>query len=145
MATLKNLGDSGVRDELKARVASLTVDDLRHWGLMDVQQMVRHTREAFRQWGLADYDAGPDAAARKAGALGEGRWPMVVREEAQPEVAGDAVAFEAEKAGLMEELDRFVAKAGSKLGHPAFAEMTESDWLRLAYLHTDHHLRQFGR
>jgi hypothetical protein len=28
--------------------------------------------------------------------------------------------------------------------HPIFGRMSESAWLRWAYLHTDHHLRQFG-
>jgi len=28
--------------------------------------------------------------------------------------------------------------------HPVFGRMSEGDWLRWAYLHTDHHLRQFG-
>jgi hypothetical protein len=28
--------------------------------------------------------------------------------------------------------------------HPHFGPMNEADWQRLGYLHTDHHLRQFG-
>jgi len=28
--------------------------------------------------------------------------------------------------------------------HPIFGRMSESAWLRWAYLHADHHLRQFG-
>ena len=28
--------------------------------------------------------------------------------------------------------------------HPVFGRMSGTDWLRWAYLHTDHHLRQFG-
>jgi hypothetical protein len=28
--------------------------------------------------------------------------------------------------------------------HPIFGTMTEAAWLRWAYLHIDHHLRQFG-
>jgi hypothetical protein len=28
--------------------------------------------------------------------------------------------------------------------HPFFGAMTESQWKRWGYLHTDHHLRQFG-
>jgi len=28
--------------------------------------------------------------------------------------------------------------------HPHFGPMPERDWMRLAYLHADHHLRQFG-
>jgi hypothetical protein len=28
--------------------------------------------------------------------------------------------------------------------HPLFGRMSDADWLRWAYLHADHHLRQFG-
>jgi len=28
--------------------------------------------------------------------------------------------------------------------HPLFGEMSQEDWMRWAYLHVDHHLRQFG-
>jgi hypothetical protein len=28
--------------------------------------------------------------------------------------------------------------------HPVFGPMSDAAWLRMAYLHTDHHLRQFG-
>jgi len=28
--------------------------------------------------------------------------------------------------------------------HPVFGPMSDAEWLRLGYLHTDHHLRQFG-
>ena len=28
--------------------------------------------------------------------------------------------------------------------HPMFKVMTEKEWMRWGYLHTDHHLRQFG-
>jgi hypothetical protein len=28
--------------------------------------------------------------------------------------------------------------------HPIFGRMSRASWLRWAYLHTDHHLRQFG-
>jgi hypothetical protein len=28
--------------------------------------------------------------------------------------------------------------------HPVFGSMSHADWLRWGYLHTDHHLRQFG-
>lgn len=29
--------------------------------------------------------------------------------------------------------------------HPIFGPMTRTQWMRWGYLHTDHHLRQFGR
>jgi hypothetical protein len=34
--------------------------------------------------------------------------------------------------------------AMSRPAHPIFGPMSRSAWLRWAYLHTDHHLRQFG-
>jgi len=34
--------------------------------------------------------------------------------------------------------------AGSWPAHPIFGRMSSRDWLRWGYLHTDHHLRQFG-
>jgi hypothetical protein len=30
------------------------------------------------------------------------------------------------------------------LPHPVFGAMSDSAWRRWGYLHTDHHLRQFG-
>ena len=32
----------------------------------------------------------------------------------------------------------------SRAPHPHFGHLNEKEWLRLAYLHSDHHLRQFG-
>jgi hypothetical protein len=40
-----------------------------------------------------------------------------------------------------------IAGAGKGLegrAHPVFGPLTRAGWLRWAYLHTDHHLRQFG-
>ena len=38
-----------------------------------------------------------------------------------------------------------VAESGSLTRpHPVFGPMTRGAWLRWGYLHTDHHLRQFG-
>jgi hypothetical protein len=40
----------------------------------------------------------------------------------------------------------FASRAGIREwpDHPIFGRMSEGDWMRWAYLHTDHHLRQFG-
>jgi hypothetical protein len=35
--------------------------------------------------------------------------------------------------------------AAGRPAHPIFGRMTEAEWMRWGYLHTDHHLRQFGR
>jgi hypothetical protein len=47
---------------------------------------------------------------------------------------------------LLAVIDRFTAqpRAFQFRPHPMFREMSEKDWMRWGYLHTDHHLRQFG-
>jgi len=48
---------------------------------------------------------------------------------------------------LLEALSvQFTAEVNTIEGrwHPIFGPMSRSDWLRWAYLHMDHHLRQFN-
>lgn len=52
----------------------------------------------------------------------------------------DLVALEALLARItIDQRGRLAAYA-----HPLFGSMSEAAWLRWAYLHADHHLRQFG-
>ena len=47
----------------------------------------------------------------------------------------------------IEELLQVIATRGDDFQwpvHPVFGRMSRAAWLRWAYLHTDHHLRQFG-
>jgi hypothetical protein len=54
--------------------------------------------------------------------------------------------FEADMRTLLALNERFVRRPMdySFAPHPIFGVMNESEWLRWAYLHMDHHLRQFG-
>ena len=56
------------------------------------------------------------------------------------------VDFAADVARLEALLNAVAARPASGAGsvHPIFGRMSERAWLRWAYLHTDHHLRQFG-
>lgn len=77
------------------------------------------------------------------------RWPagITTRPELDQEIGGTTpVDFTAD----VEELVRLV-KSSTDLStrvewpaHPLFGRMSEAAWLRWAYLHIDHHLRQFG-
>jgi hypothetical protein len=53
----------------------------------------------------------------------------------------DADVIEVEK--LLEALAARAANAEWPV-HPVFGRMSHAAWMRWAYLHTDHHLRQFG-
>jgi hypothetical protein len=75
-------------------------------------------------------------------------WPggVPTRPEIDQELGGtppgDFAADLAELEALIEMITATAAVEWS--AHPIFGRMSESAWLRWAYLHTDHHLRQFG-
>ena len=54
--------------------------------------------------------------------------------------------FERDRAQLLELMARFCAADTDDFcqTHPIFGAMTAKAWKRWGYLHTDHHLRQFG-
>jgi hypothetical protein len=54
--------------------------------------------------------------------------------------------FAADVAQLEALLEDFTAKPETLAGrpHPIFGRLSRNAWLRWGYLHTDHHLRQFG-
>ena len=53
--------------------------------------------------------------------------------------ASDAAALEALLEAAVSDASRFDRRV-----HPILGRMSRGAWLRWAYLHTDHHLRQFG-
>ena len=76
-------------------------------------------------------------------------WPagILTRPEIDQELGGTRpVDFEADLAQLEELLEHITTQTrpvGRQL-HPMFGRMSKAAWLRWAYLHVDHHLRQFG-
>jgi hypothetical protein len=76
-------------------------------------------------------------------------WPKGVptRPEVEQGVGGACpIDFLSDRAGLVNTITRFCAP-DPELGrhpHPIFGLMSKAEWMRWAYLHTDHHLRQFG-
>lgn len=77
------------------------------------------------------------------------RWPagVMTRPEVDQQCAGTKpVDFAADVADL-EALLELMATRDSDFdwpAHPIFGSMSHAAWLRWAYLHADHHLRQFG-
>jgi hypothetical protein len=76
-------------------------------------------------------------------------WPagILTRPEIDQEIGGtrpgdfkrDIADLEALLVAVTTEERNFVWQT-----HPLFGRMSEAHWLRWAYLHVDHHLRQFG-
>jgi hypothetical protein len=73
-------------------------------------------------------------------------WPKG-RAQAPPEAFTTSPSeWEADRARLLECIERFAATPGEKLQpvNPVFGRMTGRDWDVLSYRHLDHHLQQFG-
>jgi hypothetical protein len=77
-------------------------------------------------------------------------WPagrIPTRPELDREAEGTRPVEFAADLAQVEVLLRLVTASRSTLSlrtHPTFGSLSEGAWLRWAYLHTDHHLRQFG-
>ena len=52
--------------------------------------------------------------------------------------------FDQDKARLVKVFRRFANSDMSGQAHPIFGPLTNAQWQRWGYLHTDHHLRQFS-
>jgi hypothetical protein len=76
-------------------------------------------------------------------------WPtgILTRPEIDQQIGGTCPGdFTADVAALETSLQALARdrKTITWPAHPIFGPMSESAWMRWAYLHTDHHLRQFG-
>jgi hypothetical protein len=151
MKTLSTPADlAAIRD----RILLLTPADARVWGSMSCHQMVCHLADAFG-CPLGERAAAPvkrppiPLPLYKWLALRMPmKWPQGVPTppEMNQFVGGTPpVEFAADAARLIDRLEVFVGSSGPWAAHPLFGVMTTEEWMRWGYLHTDHHLRQFGR
>ncbi len=151
---MKTLARDDCRAEILARLGQLRADSARRWGTMTAHQMICHCADACRM-------AAGDATPREIGTvMSRGvikwialyapmRWPGGIQTvpELDQRTAGTArVEFAADVATLERLLGLIRARgdAAAWPRHPIFGRMSERAWLRWAYLHMDHHLRQFG-
>lgn len=150
----QRLDDPECKAEIIARLRSLTPDAARHWGKMTAAQMICHLNDSF----LGMMGSKPAKVLRfslwrltKGIALsGRMQWPHGVktRPEFEQGVGGTPpVEFEADLRTLLETVGKFTdsRRTFEFCPHPMFGRMTEKEWMRWAYLHCDHHLRQFGK
>ena len=121
---------------------------------MNAHQMVCHLDDAFKL-GLGERTASPatglfQRTIMKWGALYVPMpWPHGVptRPEMEQGVGGTPPQeFDSDRAELLRTIERFCEPARSfvSVRHPIFGSMTADQWMRWGFLHTDHHLRQFG-
>jgi hypothetical protein len=151
---MRTLARPGDKAELLRRIRTVRPDSHCRWGKMNVHQMVCHLTDCFRM-------TTGDKAVRDASSLHQRtlvkwialyaplRWPpgLDTRPEVDQQAGGTTPADFASDIADLEAQVELVSALGRDFAwprHPIFGRMSRAAWLRWAYLHVDHHLRQFG-
>jgi hypothetical protein len=130
------------------------VDSVRRWGKMSSHQMMCHLADSFRGV-MGEKPLGAKTRTFGAGLV---KWlalysglPWAHGLKTMPEVdqqigGTPPTEFAADRQALRRLFERFTRQPRdfAWARHPMFPDMTDRDWMRWAYLHMDHHFRQFG-
>lgn len=151
---MKTLAQEQRKAEILLRLRTLGPESDRRWGQMSAHQMVCHLSDSCRM------ATGQKPVSNATGRLQRTlvkwialylplRWPVgiLTRPEIDQQCAGTRpVDFAADLAALEALVDLITTRpTGFDWPvHPIFGRMSQTAWLRWAYLHMDHHLRQFG-
>ena len=147
---MRTLATNGSVDDLVARTQQITPDSPRQWGLMTPHQMLLHLGgAAAAALGQAKFTLKP----RPGGVIVRlvlfylmPRYPRGIKVGNDPaKRVVDPATFESDRARVID-LTRAMAAPDAPFipTHPLFGNMSRRNWQRWAYMHTDHHLRQFG-
>jgi hypothetical protein len=142
--------------ELLHRLERLRPDSVRRWGRMTPHQMICHLNDGFRM----------SLGERPVSSLGGWKglmyrttkwmplyapvpWPsgVMTRPELAQELGGTSpTEFAADLAECRQLMEVIIRRDDRPPWprHPFFGRMSRRAWMRLNYLHVDHHLRQFG-
>jgi hypothetical protein len=151
---MKSLSNTADKREILTRLDDIHTDSPRQWGKMNPHQMLCHLSDGFRMY-MGEKVVAPARTAipqpvlRFVAIWVPLRWPHGFKSapELDQQAGGTRPAeFEADKKQLRGLIDRFTRspKEFSYQPHPHFGPLSEKEWMRLAYLHADHHFRQFG-
>jgi hypothetical protein len=152
MKTLARARDAA---DILRRIDALRPDGSPRWGRMTAHQMVCHLTDGCRMLSgertmAAAATRLPKPIMRWIALYLPVRWPAgvpTVPELDQTAGGGTSpIDFAADVAELTARLRCIASDPGCRFvaEHPVFGSMSRSAWQRWAYLHTDHHLRQFG-
>jgi hypothetical protein len=148
---VKTLADPRALAALAARLEHVSNTQARVWGTMTPHQMLVHLAEASETAAagrpLPPAPRAPSRVIKWIALYAPFRWPRGVQLRMDP--AGKvlpAETFDADRRRAIAALRALASTAPGALPaeHPFFGSLSQREWLRWAYLHTDHHLRQFG-
>jgi hypothetical protein len=149
---MRTLADHRERAELLRRLRLLRPDQARRWGRMTAHQMVCHLSDAFRM-ATGEKVVGSEATLYNRTVLkwlalwAPVPWPPGIRTRYELDALQGGTppaGFAEDLAEVEAQLERFLATPLDRRPHPYFGPLSLAAWLRWGWLHTDHHLRQFG-
>jgi len=150
---MKTMARAQDKEEIVRRLRTLRADSTRRWGRMSAHQMICHLSDSFLAVTGQRY-ASPSSSPLQRTLIkwialyAPVNWPRGVptRPEVDQEVGGTPPSDFAADITQLEMLVELVTTRKGCFGptHPIFGPMSEAAWMRWAYLHMDHHLRQFG-
>jgi hypothetical protein len=145
---VKNLFDPAVKQEIIARINTLTPATQRQWGKMDVSQMLAHCQKPL---GVAtgEHKLKGSFFIKLIGPLfrkqlyNDKPFKRDLPTDRSFKI-GDARNFEKEKQQLIAMISSFSENTMSDEPHPFFGKLTKEEWSKGTWKHLDHHLQQFG-
>jgi len=154
---MKSLLNPTDKEELLQRIARVQPTDQRLWGRMSAHQMICHLADGYRVYsGEISAEPVPAPAIVKAlvrtAALylplhwPKGRIPTLPKIDQVAGYGTHPAEFAKDVQVLSCLLEQFARLPESHIfnPHPGLGPLSYAQWMRLGYLHSDHHLRQFG-
>ena len=151
---MKTLQNSRDKQQIISRLGAVRPTSSRLWGKMSAHQMVCHLSDGFRMYmGLKPANPArlpyPRSVLKWVALWAPLPWPKgfkTVREVDQQAGGTPPEEFDKDMRELQNLVNRFTQQPRDFQWqpHPQFGHMSDREWMRLAYLHMDHHLRQFS-
>ena len=145
---VKNLFDPAVKQEIIARINTLTPQSQRQWGKMDAAQMMAHCQMPMGV-AIGKYQLKSSFFLRLIGPLFK---KLLYNDKPFKKnlstdksfIMTEPKDFEKEKQGLIGMVNSFSETTLSDAPHPFFGKLTKEQWSKGTWKHLDHHLMQFG-
>jgi hypothetical protein len=147
---MKTIFDPAVRSELIGRVSKLSAKSEKKFGSMRPDQGIHHINIVLQAY-LGEVKTVPPsnkfiATLMKLFTFSPLPIPPEKGRTAPPFVAGSSYSIETEKARFPGLIERVAGQRDLKEWpiSPVFGKLSGDQYGKLAYKHTDHHLKQFG-